>query len=44
MAPDGDPQIIFMEIDMASDLVELGGLEPLASCMQISRLWPGVKL
>ncbi len=42
MAPDGDPQIIFMEIDMASDLVELGGLEPLASCMHISRLWPGV--
>src|ERR1035441_6704825 len=34
MAPDGDPQVIFIKISMASDLVELRGLEPLTPCLQ----------
>jgi hypothetical protein len=32
MAPGGDPKVIFVEINMASELVELRGLEPLTPC------------
>jgi hypothetical protein len=35
MAPNGSPRVIFMEINMPSDLVELRGLEALAPCLQI---------
>jgi hypothetical protein len=34
MAPNGNPSVIFTEINMPSDLVELRGLEPLTPCLQ----------
>jgi hypothetical protein len=34
MAPSGNSRMIFVEINMPSDLVELGGLEPPAPCLQ----------
>ena len=34
MAPNGNLLVIFTEINMPSDLVELGGLEPPAPCLQ----------
>ena len=33
-APNGDLLVFFTEINMPSDLVELGGLEPPAPCLQ----------
>jgi len=36
LAPSSNSRMIFVAINMSSDLVELAGLEPLAPCLQIS--------